>query len=248
MTPAGTRGPLCVPRESLSLTRVTEHSAGAENSNNHQTARSAARLSRLYLDAVRAADAPGAFRVAAGALASGMGIPEVYQRVIAPAMHEVGELWAKGALTIADEHLATALTHRVLAALRPPVWAGAEPPVVLTGAKRRVMLATVEGEQHALGLRMAADVLEEAGFEPVYLGADVPIGALLQGIDEFSPDVLALSATMPELAPQLDQVAVAVRHSHPRLELLLGGQAASPRIAEGTLVQNLETLPEALPA
>jgi len=176
-----------------------------------------------------------------------MTIPELYQRVIAPAMHEIGELWVKGALTVADEHLATALTHRVLAALRPPVWVGvgSEQPVV---ARRRVMLAAVEGEQHALGLRMAADVFEDAGFESIYLGADVPIGALLQALDSLSPDLLALSATMPELAPELDQVALAVRHAHPRLKLLFGGQAASPLVAEGTLVQNLETLPEALPA
>ncbi len=227
---------------------MTEHSAGAENSKNYGTVRSPAQLSRLYLDAVRAADAPGAFRVAAGALATGMTIPELYQRVITPALYEVGELWAKGALTVADEHLATSLTHRVLAALRPPVWVGVGTEREPAQVKRRVMLATVEGEQHALGLRMAADVLEEAGFEPIYLGADVPIGALLKALDSLSPDLLALSATMPELAPELDQVAAAARRTHPRLKLLFGGQAASPRIAEGTLVQNLEALPGVLPA
>jgi methanogenic corrinoid protein MtbC1 len=226
---------------------VTEHSAEAENSKEHEADRSAVRLSRLYLDAVRAADAPGAFRIAAGALAGGMTIPGLYQRVIAPAMHEVGELWAKGALTVADEHLATSLTHRVLAALRPPVWVGVGGQGDADAAKGRVMLAAVEGEQHVLGLRMAADVLEDAGFETIYLGADVPIGALLQALDSLAPDLLALSATMPELAPELDQVAAAVRRTHPRLGLLVGGQAASPRIVGGTLVRDLEVLPAAVP-
>ena len=226
---------------------MTEHSAEAENSKEHGADRGAVRLSRLYLDAVRAADAPGAFRIAAGALASGMTIPELYQRVIAPAMHEVGELWSKGALTVADEHLATALTHRVLAALRPPVWVGVGSENDSDVARGRVMLAAVEGEQHVLGLRMAADVLEDAGFETIYLGADVPIGALLQALDSLAPDLLALSATMPELAPELDQVAAAVRRTHPRLGLLIGGQAASPRVVGGTLVRDLEILPAAVP-
>jgi MerR family transcriptional regulator, light-induced transcriptional regulator len=226
---------------------VTEHSAKAENSKGQGADRSAVRLSRLYLDAVRAADAPGAFRIAAGALASGMTIPELYQRVIAPAMHEVGELWSKGALTVADEHLATALTHRVLAALRPPVWVGVGGESDSGIAKGRVMLAAVEGEQHVLGLRMAADVLEDAGFETIYLGADVPVGALLQALDSLSPDLLALSATMPELGPELDQVAAAVGRTHPRLGLLIGGQAASPRVSGGTLVRDLEVLPAAVP-
>lgn len=226
---------------------MTEHSAEAENSKEQEANRGAFRLSRLYLDAVRAADAPGAFRIAAGALASGMTIPELYQRVIAPAMHEVGELWSKGALTVADEHLATSLTHRVLAALRPPVWVGVGSQSDAGAVKQRVMLAAVEGEQHVLGLRMAADVLEDAGFETIYLGADVPIGALLQALDSLAPDLLALSATMPELAPELDQVAATIRRTHPRLGLLVGGQAASPRVIGGTLVRNLEVLPAAVP-
>ncbi|HEX6601724.1 MAG TPA: B12-binding domain-containing protein, partial [Solirubrobacterales bacterium] len=156
---------------------MTERSAGAENSAKTGVLRIAPRLSRLYLDALRAADAAGAFRVASDALAHGMTTAQLYQRVITPAMHEVGVLWEKGALTVADEHMATALTHRVLASLRPPgqVEAGDEKKA----APQRVMLAAVEGEQHALGLRMAADVLEDAGFHAIYLGADVPTEALL---------------------------------------------------------------------
>lgn len=191
---------------------------------------------------MRAADTSGAFRVASGALEEGMSVPQLYRRVIAPAMHQIGELWERGALTVADEHLATALTHRVLAALRPQPGAG---PTSAPAEKGRVMLAAVEGEQHALGLRMAADVLEDAGFRPVYLGADVPTDALLQSISSLSPDLLVLGVTMPELAPQLHEVAEAVRKAHPRLGLLVGGQAATPPEG-GMLVEDLEALPEGL--
>jgi MerR family transcriptional regulator, light-induced transcriptional regulator len=209
--------------------------------------RSAGQRSRLYLDALRAADVVGAYRIVSEGLQEGMSIPALYQRVIAPAMYEIGMLWEKGALTVADEHLATALTHRVLAALRPPIFARASSGRRdLPGAPKRVMLAAVEGEQHALGLRMAADVFEDVGFETIYLGADVPTEALLQAIASLSPDLLGLSATMPELAPRLEEVAVAVKRPHPRLELLIGGQAAPRRVGGGTLVQNLEVLPEQL--
>jgi MerR family transcriptional regulator, light-induced transcriptional regulator len=217
---------------------VTEKSAGADNSTKPEPARAATRLARLYLDALRAADAPGAYRVAAGALRQGMATPELYQRVIAPAMHEIGELWQRGALTVADEHLATALTNRVLAALRPP------PDAAATPGRGRALLAAVEGEQHALGLRMAADLLEDAGFDTVYLGADVPTEALLQAVETLSPDLVALTATMPRLAPQLESVAAELRQADPGLGLLIGGQAASPRIDGGTLVRDLELLPE----
>jgi methanogenic corrinoid protein MtbC1 len=207
--------------------------------------RTAARLSRLYLDALRAANGPAAYRVATRGLAEGMSVPELYQRVIAPAMHEIGALWEKGALTIADEHLATALTHRVLAALRAPAQldVSAEPP---SGAAKRAMLAAVQGEQHALGLRMAADVLEDAGFQTIYLGADVPTEALLQAVTALSPDLLALSVTMPELKPRLQKVVAVVRREHPGLSLIVGGQAASPSLDRGTLIEDLERIPDAL--
>ncbi|HEX7277997.1 MAG TPA: cobalamin-dependent protein [Solirubrobacterales bacterium] len=223
---------------------MTERSVGTENSAKLDLNRAAARFTRLYLDSLRAADAAVAFRVASGALEEGMTVPQLYQRVIAPAMYRVGELWEMGALTVADEHLATALTHRVLAALRPRLGAGAERP--LPGAAReRVMLAAVQGERHALGLRMAADVLEDAGFHTIYLGADVPTDALLQAISSLSPDLLGLGVTMRDLAPRLQEVAGAVREAYPQLGLLVGGQAAPP-LDGGTLIEDLEVLAKGL--
>jgi MerR family transcriptional regulator, light-induced transcriptional regulator len=172
-----------------------------------------------------------------------MTTPELYQRVITPAMHEIGALWEKGALTVADEHLATALTHRVLAALRAPVRGGASGDGREgVGSGRRVMLAAVQGEQHALGLRMAADIAEDAGFHAIYLGADVPTDALLQAITSLSPDLVALAATMPDLAPRLEEVCAAVHRAHPQVEFLVGGRAAPA----GATVQDLEVLPARL--
>jgi methanogenic corrinoid protein MtbC1 len=225
-----------------SLNRVTEKSAGADNSTGQVTERDTARISRLFLEALRAADDPGAYRIASGAMGAGLTTPALYQRVIVPAMHEIGLLWERGAITVADEHLATALTNRVLAALRP---APAEPTAPRVG---QALLATVEGERHALGLRMAADLLEDAGYETLYLGADVPTDALLRAVESFSPDLLALAATMPDLTSRMEEIAAEVRRAHPGLGLLIGGQGAPPRIEGGTLVQDLELVPERVPA
>jgi methanogenic corrinoid protein MtbC1 len=201
---------------------VTEKSAGADKSAKEYGCRVDARLSRLYLEALRAADASGAYRVATEALGQGMTMPELYQRVIAPAMHRIGELWERGALTVADEHLARALTNRILAALRP------SPGEAVVPRRGRALLAAVEGEQHALGLRMAADLLEDAGYDAIYLGADVPTGALLQAVESLSPDLVAMTATMETLGPRLEAVAAELRRSHPGLGVLVGGQAAPP--------------------
>jgi methanogenic corrinoid protein MtbC1 len=222
---------------------VPEQSAGADNSTDKGSAEKAARLSRSYLEALRAADTAGAFRVASRGLAEGMPLATLYQGVIAPAMHELGRLWEKGAITVADEHLATALTHRVLAALRPA--ALADQSFEPESEKPRALLAAVQGEQHALGLRMAADLLEDAGFQTLYLGADVPTEALRQAIRTLSPDLLGLTATMPESQGRLEDVVAVVRDEHPGLRLLVGGQAsASCPQPEATPVDDLELLGE----
>lgn len=188
----------------------------------------------------------GAYRIASQALKGGMPLAILYQRVIAPAMHELGRLWEEGAITTADEHLATALTHRVLAALRPPELLEGTPE--RRSERPRALLAAVQGEQHALGLRMAADLLEDGGYEVVYLGADVPTAALLQAVHTLSPDLLGLSATIPESRRRLADAVEAVRAEYPRLPLLIGGQGSgSPRPREGTAVENLEMLAEKVP-
>jgi MerR family transcriptional regulator, light-induced transcriptional regulator len=208
-----------------------------------EAVRTASRRSRLYLDALRAGDGSGAYRVAERALDEGIGLPSLYQRVVTPAMHAIGTLWETGALTVADEHMATALTNRVLAAMRPPPTVTVEAPRDDAPPPARAILAAVEGERHALGLRMASDILEDNGLRVTYLGADVPTDALLQAVDSLAPDLLVLAATMSTLAPRLEEVASSVRQAHPGVELLLGGQAAFREVAGAALIQDFEALP-----
>jgi MerR family transcriptional regulator, light-induced transcriptional regulator len=224
---------------------VSERSAGADRSVPQQPTGEAA-LIRSYLDALRAADAAGAYKAASAPLERGMQLSALYQRVIAPAMHELGRLWESGAITVADEHLATALTHRVLAAIRPPRLFEQKPGSHAEGPC--ALVAAVEGEQHALGLRMAADLLEERGYRVAYLGADVPADALLQAVQTLAPDLLALSATMPESTRRLEEVVEKVRRERPHLSLIVGGQGSrSPGLDAATVIENLELLTEAVP-
>jgi diguanylate cyclase (GGDEF)-like protein len=195
------------------------------------------RLSRAYQDALTVADAGGAGRVARQALGEGLGVAGLYQRVIAPAMWRIGELWEKGEISVADEHLATALTHQAMAGIYGPSLGHR----VMPG---RILMAAVEGEQHALGLRMAADVIELAGYETIYLGADVPTADLLQAVATRSPDLVGLSATMPSSIPALDRAIAEVQRLDPSPIVLFGGQGVRPREGKdgAVLVRDLEQL------
>jgi diguanylate cyclase (GGDEF)-like protein len=166
-----------------------------------------------------------------------MGVAGLYQRVIAPAMWRIGELWKQGEISVADEHLATALTHQVMAGVYGPSLGHRAKP-------GRILMAAVEGEHHALGLRMAADVVELAGYETIYLGADVPTSDLLRAVAARSPDLVGLTATMPGSIQVLDCAIAEIQRVDPDLIVLFGGQGVGPRERNdgAVLVRDLEQL------
>jgi methanogenic corrinoid protein MtbC1 len=143
---------------------------------------------------------------------------EVRTHVIRAAQAEIGRLWQTNAITIAQEHMATAISHLALAALfekyRPRAPNG-----------HTVVVACVEGELHEFPARLVADELDVAGFEVRFLGASVPTDHLLTFIAREEPDLVVLSAT---LALHADAVRSTVRRIREqtgnRLPIAVGGQ------------------------
>ena len=78
---------------------------------------SAASVLGAYLEALRAGDRRRAFGVVDGARAAGLDLGAIYMEVFQPALREIGRLWQENAITVADEHLATAITQAAMARL-----------------------------------------------------------------------------------------------------------------------------------
>ncbi len=133
-------------------------------------------------------------------------------------MYEVGRCWERGEISVADEHLATAACHQLLVFLYEQLL------VARPRSRSRVLLAGLEGEHHALGLRMAADVLEGAGHDVIYLGTDVPREALLGSVARFRPELVGLTATTPASAAAVTAFVTSLQSLEPGLPVLVGGQ------------------------
>ncbi len=143
-----------------------------------------------FLDALTRGDPKAAEAVADDALERGADVAAVHTQLIEPAMRSIGELWERNEITVAAEHLATAISHAVAA------WIFTRGFHAQPRSRERVMMAAVQGEHHVLGLRLAADVLEGAGYDVLYLGPDVPLPALLDACSTHQPDLLGLTASM----------------------------------------------------
>jgi methanogenic corrinoid protein MtbC1 len=118
-------------------------------------------------------------------------LSEAAVRLIEPAMVEIGRLWQDNLITVAREHLATAISQNVLArAYLEAVFAA---PV-----GRQALFACVAGNHHSLGLRMLSDAFETIGWQAEFLGPDLPLADLLRQVDAERPELVCLSMSMPE--------------------------------------------------
>lgn len=184
-----------------------------------QVDRDASLLGVKFADALLAGEGARAEAIALRARSDGMSLAAVHGRIITPALYVVGDLWESGEIDIADEHLATVICHRVLAALHGTL---RELPRRKGG---HVLLAAPAGQRHAIGLRMAADVLEGAGYLVTHLGADIPSEALRLAVRRHEPDILGLSLTLADGVASLEASIEAALAARPGLSIVLGGQS-----------------------
>jgi methanogenic corrinoid protein MtbC1 len=107
--------------------------------------------------------------------------------VAAPLTRRVGEAWMQGELRIFEEHLYTECLESLLHAALNSLPAAQLPP--------RVLLATVPGEPHGLGLLMAQAMLALDDSACLSLGVQVPLGDIVAAAAAWPADVVALSVT-----------------------------------------------------
>lgn len=158
-----------------------------------------------YLEAIREGDRRRALTVVARARAEGVGHRDLYLGVFQPALQEIGRLWQENRISVADEHLATAITQTAMARLYDDLFTEArgDGPVLIA--------ACVDVERHEVGLRMMCDLLEMEGWDTVFLGASTPIDSLVAMVADRKPAVVALSASIAPHLPRLRKMIEALR-------------------------------------
>lgn len=171
-----------------------------------------------FITALKRGDETAAQAVVDQLRAQGVPAPTIYYDVFAPSMVTIGELWEQNELTVAEEHLATSITERLIGQLSPSFNQPVAP--VQRGS---VLLGCVAGERHVLGLRMLADLFREQGWRVLYLGGDVPDSDWIRLAVRVSADVVAISASSERLVPHVRSLIEELRSALPTVAILVGG-------------------------
>jgi methanogenic corrinoid protein MtbC1/transposase-like protein len=150
-------------------------------------------------------------------------LEEALRDVLAPCLVGIGDGWARGELSVGQEHLTSAaIRARLERALAEP-----------RGAVRGLaVLACAPGEQHELGLLMLACLLRADGWDTVYLGQSTPVADAVALAHSRQAAVLAFSATMTDNMETLVREFGALPAGAGSVATVIGGAAASARLAK----------------
>ena len=153
--------------------------------------------------------------------------------VLLPCLQQIGERWAHGELSIAQEHFASQLIRdRLLGLARN--WDQGRGP--------RALLACPAGERHDIGLIAFGLVLSNSGWRITFLGPDTPVTALNDTIHALTPELIVLAATTQK---RFSAITASLRELPAGPTLLFAGAGATNTVATAAGAALLEGGPVA---
>lgn len=156
---------------------------------------------------------------------------------VQPFLEELGIAWMERRMEVGHEHFASERLRDFLTAH----WR----PISDRSRGARVVCATLPGEDHYLGLQMAATVLAMAGCRVIYLGADTPVVDIADAANGQHAAAVCISVSVAanrfvavrDLSTLRAQVA-------PEISLVVGGRGAPEGLPQILVVSDLDALME----
>lgn len=145
-------------------------------------------------------------------------LQELYENIIKKAMYDIGELWEYNKISVATEHLASAIVESLLNELYQELPHHKK-------ISKTVITTCVEHEHHQIGIKMVSDIFELNGWNTHFLGSNTPTLELISFIELVKPDLIAVSLSLYFNLPKLLSLIEEISLKYPDLPILVGGQA-----------------------
>jgi excisionase family DNA binding protein len=116
---------------------------------------------------------------------------QIYDRLLTPVLHEIGQMWADGKISIAEEHIASQVIRDAAIRLQG----------IIRLPRRKIgkaLLLNFSDEWHSLALKMVEHVLEVRGFRVFFSGQNTPLLKIENVFENFKPDRVYVSGTIVE--------------------------------------------------
>jgi methanogenic corrinoid protein MtbC1/DNA-binding XRE family transcriptional regulator len=179
-----------------------------------------AKSRNALLPALIDGDQLSAIRIVEDAIALRWEPSIVYVNMIGHCLAEIGAMWHSGKLSIATEHRATQIALRLLSRSQASYADGRR-------IGRKVIIASVQGDNHIIGGLTYADLLRFEGWDVDFLGADTPVESLVDLVTQERPNLVGLSVTIEDFIPNAVQTVTAIKKIPNPPVVVIGGAAAT---------------------
>jgi methanogenic corrinoid protein MtbC1 len=175
---------------------------------------------QVFLTLLLHGDSQGCLKLVEQSILTVDDLKHFYMYVVWPAMCKIGQLWESNQVSVAEEHLATAIVGRVMAALYPRF-------ARFTVTRGKAVVSAGPNEFHEIGARMVADLMELDGWDVTYLGANTPAGQILDILKRHKPFTVALSVATVFNLDSARQVIQMINEDRDTgdIKVMVGGRA-----------------------
>jgi len=150
-----------------------------------------------------------------------VGTPAFLDQSVVPLLREIGDRWHDGRLSIAEEHMASAIIEAfVIAAIQAMAVPDGAPPV---------FVATPVGSRHVIAAALVGAAASAVGWRPVFLGGDLPAAEIARAAIDGSALAVALSVVYADDPSRTLGELLALRERLPaHIAVIVGGRAVLP--------------------
>jgi excisionase family DNA binding protein len=128
---------------------------------------------------------------------------QIYEDVLVPVLHLIGDKWKEDELGLIGEHLASQKIRDSIIRLQGLV-------KVLKRKRQSILFLNPADELHDIGLKMGEHIMEERGFQTYYSGQITPADNLKDALKYFGPDIIVVASTFVEHPEKLQQETDAI--------------------------------------
>ena len=142
-------------------------------------------------------------------------IPEFYEKILRPAMYDIGSLWRDGKLDVGSEHVASNVVTRLIESMNTKLKSKSK--------TKTVLVCTPNGEYHIIPCLMIETYLSLKGYNVINLAPSVPTKSLINHIAKEKPDLVLVSITLDEHVKDGMQLVKNIKKL--KIPIIVGGQA-----------------------
>lgn len=128
---------------------------------------------------------------------------DIYEKIMVPLLEKTGDFWENGDIRVSEEHyISNAILDSVsrLNSLK-----------TINKSKDKILMATVNEEEHMIGLKIMENILAQKGYDTYFLGSKTSSDHLIEAIKLQNPKIIILSVTLQRLIVNLEQTIRSIR-------------------------------------